>query len=694
MSSSMKQAGKARGKRTHGARGGRSRDSSGVPGPRPWLCLAIVVGVLSILIFLAYGNSLSNGFVWDDHEQIVMNPGLRPGTPWTALFSSDVWNPLHQDQPAKTNYYRPLQMVSYRTVSELFGPSAHVLHLLSVILALLTVLAAFWVCLELVPGSGIAFAAAALFAVHPVHSEAVDWISALPEIGCTACLLLAFGIFLALRRRQLESAAPPAFRFWILWCLSLFFFAAAFLWKETAIVLPLLVASYVLCIEPGSIGRRAWSAAKLSLPFWCVLGIYLVVRLRVLGFLAMRQRIWELTPVQAGLSALHLLALYWWKLAFPGPLNAYHVFSPVRSPGDIRAIAGWVFVVLSCLAIGYGLLRARLAAFAAIWVFITLLPVMDIYALGRNVFAERYLYLPSFGFCLLVTLLADSAIQRLPVRAQKPVAVLSLAAAVVALGWMTMARNPDWHDDAALFRKTLLQSPNAPFVHFMVASTVTADFVEAESHYQKAMELAEAESPPDLLDLTRSYEGLASLYADRGDYARALDILRHWRQVDPSESAIDVEEGLVLLRSGNWQQAQPLLAKANAARPQNENVLNALGLLAWEYQRNLDKAAALFSQALAIHTSEDDFQASLHNNLGGVFGDQRRFPLAVAQFESAVSISPGNPEYRTNLATAMAAAGRSSDAVQQVVQVLRADPTYAPARALLQQLQQLQEEKP
>ena len=678
---------KSRSRRSYSPPVSRPSKTSPKPGVRRWVRVVMMVGGLSLLVLLTYSNSLGNGYVWDDHELVVMNPDLRADASWTALFSSGVFSHVHR-QTTKSNYYRPLQTVSYRAVSELFGQNSSALHLLSVLLALATVLAGFWGYHRLTRRLELAFAAAALFAVHPAHSEAVDWISALPDIGCTASTLLAFGCFLALHRSLIElTTSRKAPKFWVLWGSSLLFFAAALLWKETAVVFPLIVAAYTFCIEPSSLGQRTRLASKFSLPFWCVLLVYLFVRLRILGFLAMRQRIWELTPIQVALSGLHLLTLYWWKLVFPFHLNAYHLFSPVRSLWDMRAIAAVVFLALSCIAIGYRFRRNRLAAFAAIWVFVTLLPVMNIYALGRNAFAERYLYLPSFGFCLLVVLLANAAIQRLPVRAQKPIAALALVVLVALFCWTTVARNPDWHDDATLFRETLVRSPDAPFVHFMVAST-SDDSGQAELHYQKAIELAGQESPTDVLDLTLSYEGLASLYSDRGDYARALDMVHRWRAVAPDSPELDSEEGLILVRTGNREQAELLLNRAFAARPQDENVLNALGLLAWEYKRNLGEAAAFFSQALAIHTAQDDFRASLNNNLGGVYGDGGQFPAAIEQFESAVSISPNNPEYRTNLGNAMAGGGRYNDAALQANLALRADPKYAPARELLKKLQE------
>ena len=370
--------------------------------------------------------------------------------------------------------------------------------MLSVVFALAATLAAFAVYLQLTGHLAMAFAAAALFAVHPIHSEAVDRISALPDLGCALFFLIAFGLFLSQRsqRPDLTATLRPPLRRWGLLSLSLLAFAVALLWKETAVVFPVMVAAYALCLEPGDIRGRLRLSVKFSLPYWCVLFGYLALRIRTLGFLTMRQRNWELTPVQVGLTVFHLVALYWLKLIAPIHLNAYYVFSPVRSILDKRAMSSILLVSLTSFAIWYGLRRASLAAFAALWVFITLLPAMSIYALGRNVFAERYLYLPSVGFCLLAAVIVASITQRLPKTTQRPLCALLLVAVVVWFSWETFARNPDWHDDATLFRKTLEYSSDAPFVHFMVAATENDDSAAsqtAESHYLRAIDLAQSE---------------------------------------------------------------------------------------------------------------------------------------------------------------------------------------------------------
>ena len=656
---------------------------------RVWI--GVAVATLGALVTIAYSTSLDNGFVWDDGQQIVMNPDLQPDAPWGRLFSSDVWGYKHRDQAARTNYYRPLQMVSYRLTSEVLGREARDFHMVSVAFAFAAAGAAFWIYLKLTERVVVAFAAAALFAVHPVHVEAVDWISALSEPGCTIFVLIAFGLFLGAEGRGPEAAAGAESRVpqWLMFWLSLVMFAGALLWKETAVVFPLLVAGYVICFRAGTIGQRLRRSARLSLPFSGVLVVYLAVRFRVLGFVATRQRIWNLTPVQAGLNGFHLMMMYWWKLIFPVHLNAYYVFSPVRSLGDARALAAIVFVAAAGVAIWYAVRRGALMTFATLWVFVTLLPVMNIYGVGRNVFAERYLFLPSFGFCLLAVEAARAVVTRLPEKARRPVSAVLLGVVLAWFSTETLARNRDWRDDATLFGRTLASSPDAPFVHFMVASTESEDPTtapSAEAHYLRAAELAESENPPDLLDLSRAYEGLTSWYGERGDYARAREIVRKWRSAMPGQPEMDAGEGSLLLRSGDWQAAEPLLNRAHAARPDDENVLNALGLLAWEHRRNPEEAVPFFTRALTIHTANDSLGAELHNNLGSVYGDLGQFEAALQQFRSAVAISPGDPEYHTNLATALAAMQRYGEAAAEAKSAQRIDPNYAPARALLQQL--------
>jgi protein O-mannosyl-transferase len=643
------------------------------------LHIAFAACALAALVLIGYFNSTTNGFVWDDHQQIVMNPTLKPAAPITEIFSSDT-RFAHQDSGVQNQTYRPLQMLTYRIIAGTFGLSPTAFHLCNLLFAIGCTVAAFAVFRLLTRNTVSAFAAASLFALYPIHTEAVDWIAASPDLGCTLFLLIAFALFLAARRTD-----PPRQPAWLLPLLSLASYAIALLWKETSSVFPLLLLAYILLIEKT--GLRA--ALKASGAYWATLALYIAIRVSVLGGPATGIRDWALTPLQFLLNITHLLLLYWLKLAWPFQLNAYYLFSPIRSLSDPRAIAAILFAAVAIAGLIYIARRAALPAFAALWVCITLLPTLDIYAVGRNVFAERYLYLPSIGFCLLLILAATRLIDLAPEKLRKPAAISLLVVTLTAFAAATIQRNPDWKDDTTLFTQTLRTSPNAPFVRVMVAATQNEQSpgsADAEQNYLQAIALAKQETPPDRLDLLAAYKGLASVYTDRSDNPKALQMLASARELSPNDPEADTQEGLILARAGRWSEAEPLLYRTIALHPDNENLLSTLGLAAWQHDRNLNKAAEWFSKALAAHPDRDSFSASIHNNLAGVYGEQGDLTSSIAQYKLALEIDPQNPEYHTNLANAYGLSKRYDEARTEAQTALQLDPTNAAAQTVLQNL--------
>jgi protein O-mannosyl-transferase len=656
-------------------------------------CILCAGVFLALLVGLSYGNSLQNGFTWDDNQQILMNPGLRSGASVWRLLTSGVWAFSHESVASHNDYYRPLQTLTYRAVESFHGFDPAVFHAVSIVFGMIAAILAFALFWKLARRPVLAFAAATLFAVHPVHTEAIDWVSALPELGCTIFLLASLLFFLKVAAwPAAHEPRPRRFRRdFPLWTLSLACFAAALLWKETAGVLPLLIAALVFLnpSENRPLLESAKAAALRSLPFWIVLGPYLLLRFRALGFVATRLRDWQLTPFQVALTLPHLMMSYWWKLLLPVPLSAYYSFSPLRSILEVGAATGIFSFALALAFIVYAARRRPLLAFSALWVFVTLLPVMDIYAVGRNVFAERYLYFPSVGFCLFAALLGFEAISRIPRKFRTPVALAAIVAIVVSFAAETVARNPYWKDDRTLFARTLQTSPDAPFVLNMVASEESAEsstFSAAEGHYSRAAALASREVPPDRLQAVRAYEGLAWIYSERSDFRRALGALGRVRRLDPADPEVDGEEGLILTKAERWHEAAAYLRRAVASSYADENVLNALGLFCLHHTGDLDQAAGYFRRALAIHTAQDAFSASLHNNLGTVYGEQGRYSDAVPQFQEAIAAAPKDPQYHTNLATAFAARGRYTNARLEIRAALAIAPGFGPAEALAREI--------
>ncbi len=669
----------------------RPRKAVAAPRAQPlavWLQLTLAALTVALLTLIVYGNSLDNGYVWDDHEQIVMNPYTKSGAPILPLFIGDV-RFAHQGPSVQTKVYRPFQMLTYRLVADWLGDNVTAFHAVSAGFAAAGAVAALMMFWLLTGRVGVSLAAAALFAVHPVHTEAVDWIAALPDLGVGLLLMLALVFFLAAHRQGTSRAA------WCMgWTLSIAAFLSALLWKETAVVFPVLIVACSLLHGEGDASSpvaRASRALKQSAPFWLGLAAYIWLRREMLGPLTAGTRRWALTGAQYTLTALQLFLAYWGKLLLPINLNAYTVLHPLRSTISVAALQTVLGVLLVVAALAWLVRRAPHAAFPAIWVCVLLLPGLNLSALGRNAFAERYLYAASAGYCLLLVLGTKRLIEFAPARYRKATAALALVAVLALFSTETVARASVWKDDATLFGQTLPQSPDAPFVRIMVASAQSEDAAEsaaAEDNYRQAVALAKAETPLDRLDLVAGDEGLASLYAAHGEIDRALQVLDDARHFAGETVDIAAEEGLFLAQAGRGTEAEPLLRRALAVQPDNENVLSALGLIERDVHHNPTLAVSFFEQALAVHPQLDDFNAAQHSNLAGAYQDEGNPNEAMAQARQAVTIAPRDPEYHDNMAIAYAASGRFNEARTEAQTALQLAPNDPNAREILRRLAQ------
>jgi len=282
-------------------------------------------------------------------------------------------------------------------------------------------------------------------------------------------------------------------------------------------------------------------------------------------------------------------------------------------------------------------------------------------------------------------------IEKLPARHRKATPLTALVIVLVLFTTETGARAAVWKDDATLFGETLTASPDAAFLHIMVASSQSEDATQlpaAEENYLQAIELAKADTPRDRLDIVAGDEGLASLYAGQGNVNRALQVLNDAKQIAGETYDIASEEGILLTQAGRGSEAEPLLRRAQEVQPNNENVLSGLGLVARDVHRDLPGAAAYFQQALAVHPQLDDFNAAQHSNLAGVYLDEDNGTAAVAEARQAVTIAPRDPEYHDALATVLAASGRLAEARTEAQTALQLAPNDPNAREILRRLAQ------
>jgi protein O-mannosyl-transferase len=668
-------------------------------------CLA--VALLVVLGALAYSNSLSNGFVHDDNYQIVRNPYLHRDEPLTRLLFSDVWGYQTPGRAGTSNYYRPLQMLAYRWIAEFGGLNPSAFHWVNLVLHLMVSATAYLLFWQLTHDNGLSLSAAVLFVLHPIHTEAVDWIASLPELGCALFYFLAFGFFIlslppislqakpVRKKKQTNRPHHPAKTFRFPWRIaSLLAFVVALLFKEMALTLPILLAAYTFTFAPGepTWKDRLRSALTRSWPYFVVVGGYLLLRYQVLGFISKSQQAWSLSLWEQALSTLHLATQYWYKLLVPLNLNAFYTFQPVYGLGDARAWAAVLCVGILAGAILFGFRRAPVASFAAAWVFLTLLPVMNIRGVGINVFTERYLYIPSWGFCLLLVWLFSQALSRVPNRQRGWLALAALGGVSVLYGIQTFRRNGDWKNDFMFYTRAAEASPNSSSMQNSLAHILRAekgDLEGAERHALLALKLSETEVPRDPRLEASAYLNLANIHIQRQQFAKALAMAEKGLAADRSQPNLHTVHGVALMQLGRIDEAQRVFSDVHQLLPNDELVLHYLGVIALQ-RREFEKAIDYFQRALKILPTYTD----AHNNLAAAYVEVGRLNEALPHLEMAARLNARDPMAHTNLGAVLAGLGRITEARSHLQQALALVPNFPAAMAELAALENQQRRSP
>ncbi len=407
--------------------------------------LAVVAAALAV-----YLPALSGAFVYDDYPLVEVNPWIRSPSWLGEVFTQQLFG-FNPGAAGSTAFYRPLAHVLLMGVYAVAGTSAWAYHLVPVLLHALASLTVWALARRLVGAlaPGAALAAGLLFALHPVHVEAVAWVSALMDMGACAAGLGTLWL-LAVRPLTPGRAVAGA----ALWLVALLF-------KEAAVMVPpMLLAWEVAGGAPGQ-GRwreRAWRYGPLVL----AAGVYLALRLNAVGW-ATSNSGWASLPLGVAVfNTLPLLAHYAWLLVLPTELSVFHPFEPATSPGDGRVLAG----LGVALAVAAGLVLARRRApplwVGLAWTVLPLLPALYLRALGESPVAERYAYLPSAGFCLLAAGAWGLWARRAEASGRRLVPLVAGVAVLVAATAKTGAQVGVWQDEVSLWANAVELAPEAP----------------------------------------------------------------------------------------------------------------------------------------------------------------------------------------------------------------------------------------
>ncbi len=624
------------------------------------------LGLILAVVFLSYSNTLSYGFVSDDFPQILNNPELRSLRNIPRLFTEGVWH----SEGYGGGIYRPVALLSWLLEYAIAGPHPFLFHLDNVILHLLCCVTVFFI-LNAVVSRNVSLISAALFAAHPVHTEAVAWIACRMELLCTLFLLVSFLIFIRKRGSKIWTALA---------CAS---FAAALLSKESAIVLPAVMVVYGLVFEGAGKNRDTAFRFLASLsPYIVIAVVYLCARFAIVGFSGSTSHIYSNYDNFSGYRMFLLMcrASYEYiRLGFlPFGLSAEYLFMPPKSIFDIRLLLPAFLLALSIVLYYKGKI-GKAAIFGISLFYIGLLPVSNIIPSGI-IMAERAMYLPSIGNCILIGLTVEGAGRHLFRNPKMRTVPFALILGFFITG--AVLRNPFWKDQAhvdkaaiAMIRHRIALFPDNPLSYVQLAGVYmeTADYgPRPESSLKAALRLQP--------DNDRAHAMLAEVYFKRGKLAWALSEINAAMALEPDAGYYTLK-GNILKGLDRPQEAAAMFQGAADLAPQSASSQVDLGNFLLE--RGDDKGAkAAFDKALA----DDPDNADALLGEGIILNSRRDFNGSVKMLEKAVRYAPDSPDMHYFLGVAYADAGMPGLARTELMTAVRLRPGFSQAAALLEKV--------
>lgn len=507
---------------------------------RPWLP---VVG----LVFLAIAASISgigNQWAQDDMPLIWKNPVVHDLSNTLRYFTEPYW-----PAPFVRDLYRPLALLSFAVQWIVGSGDPLVFRIVSYLLYAVCALAVYRIALLGLPFAA-AFAAAALFVVHPVHVEAVAM--AVNQSELWVALLSCVAVYLYVKARRVGGVVPLRTGLGIA-----VLYAAACCFKENALVLPGLLAASELFLIPGSIPFRS-RARQLGPLFLMLLVIgvgFLAARTAVLGNMrgtTISEALWGLGFSGRALTMLTVVPHWFRLLLWPDQLQADYSSQEIvgQTSWTPQAMVGALLLLAVVIVMIAARRRAPVVSFGLLWCAIALFPVHNVLVPTGVVLAERTLFLPSVGAVIALGGLGALLLERAEPRGRAGLAIIVSMLLILGV-YRSAARHPVWKDQFTLWYVTANEdAPRSFRAHHALAELYVSAQAEgrAEAHYRLAIALAPPGQSTVFLDYANRLRIRGFCYPAVGLYRRSL-------AANPNNMPVRASLAACLINVGKYQEA-------------------------------------------------------------------------------------------------------------------------------------------
>ena len=597
--------------------------------------------LIIILGFAVYGNALNGEFIWDDEHLVKDNVYIKSPSHITKIFTKQIAASIGD----RYNFYRPLLIFTFMIDYSLWKLDVRGYHLSNILLHILVALSIFWLMNILYNDQGISLLTSLFFLVHPIHTEAIAYISGRADPLAAILMLLCFILYI----NEVSSKRIGVYT------LMLLSYILALLSRENSLILPALLLLYHYTFKKKLL-------AKKFLPILSIAFIYILLRLTALKFLL--PHISCPFTVFERMPGFFVAITNYTRLMFlPFNLHMEYV-NRLFQLTNLQVIAG-MFILFSLLIYAFRKRDGnRLVFFSIAWLFITLLPVSNLYPLNAYM-AEHWLYIPSIGFFLLLAKGLSFLYRR---RGFRIVAILSIIGLLIFYSFLTIRQNAYWREPLVFYERTLRYAPdssrmynNLGFIYY-----ATDRNQEALAAYKRAIEI----NP----DYAETYNNLAAIYKNINKNKEAIASLRKAIEINPGYAEAYNNLGLVYYNTNKNQEAIAAYKKAIEINPDLAKAYNNLGSVYYAVNKN-QEAITAYKKAIEINPD----LASVYNNLGNVYFAVNKNKEAIALYKEAIEINPGLAEAYNNLGNVYFAVNKNQEAVAAYKKANAANPGYVDA---------------
>ncbi len=529
--------------------------------------------LLAASTFLVFGQALWFDFLWDDYLFLVDNESVKSMKNIPSFFVETT-----------ADLYRPLRTTLYAVFYQLFGLNPAPYHALGLLLNLISA----FLLMRIFELCGLdkraSFFGALVFSVHPVHIQKIIFIASVFDMPGDVCFLAAVYFYLLYR----DGGGKSRFK------ISIIFFGVALFFAETAVVFPFIVLMLELILFKPPKEKKFFTSSRLrdAAVIATVLIGYMVIRTYVVGRVQRPDAEIDIISLYMNMPSVYME--YFRLLVFPFPLSPLPLLEVLDNPITLPTLFSLLLLVLF-IGAGWAIRKEKpLVSVGIFWFFIALLPNSNIIPTG-TMMSERYLYLPSAGFCLLAGLFISGG-------GRKAVREIFLGIFILYLSALSIYQLPVWRNPESLWKHALKVLPN----NLLALRNLAA-------HYKRTGEAEKAKA-------------LYIEMAQKGSH-------REFALSELSAYAID---------DGNYALAENLILPLLRLTPGNEGLKK--NLLIARCQLNRQGWKDMAKDVLSVYP-----EARLYEEVGNCYANIGEGGEAVKHFKHSMEIDPENKSARDKI---------------------------------------------